>query len=288
MKPYLRVANVFEGRIDTADVLRMNFEPDDAAKYELRSGDILLNEGQSPELVGRPAIYRGEIPGACFQNTLIRFRAGDDVVPEFALLVFRRYLHAGIFKSVARWSTNIAHLGLRRFRALPFPVPPLEEQRRIAAEARERLDATSGQIAAVAGSLEHVPNMERELFAAAVSGEMAAQEPDDEPAEAMLARLGPPPKAARLKRPKRESTKMSRRRGRDLRTAEAGTDLAAVLAESGGSFRLHELFARAGFDRDLTEHVERFYLALRAQLGKSLRLAGSDVENPRVETEDAD
>ena len=38
--------------------------------YELQVRDILLNEGQSRELVGRPAIYRGEVPGSCFQNTL--------------------------------------------------------------------------------------------------------------------------------------------------------------------------------------------------------------------------
>ena len=81
LRPYLRVANVYEGRIDTSDVLRMNFEPAEVAIYELRHGDVLLNEGQSPELVGRPAIYRGEIPGACFQNTLIRFRSGGEVDP---------------------------------------------------------------------------------------------------------------------------------------------------------------------------------------------------------------
>jgi type I restriction enzyme S subunit len=62
MRPYLRVANVYEDRIETSDVLRMNFEPAEAAIYELKEGDILLNEGQSPELVGRPAIYRGEVP----------------------------------------------------------------------------------------------------------------------------------------------------------------------------------------------------------------------------------
>lgn len=111
MRPYLRVANVYEDRIDTSDVLRMNFEPEEVAIYELRDGDILLNEGQSPELVGRPAIYRGEVPGACFQNTLIRFRAYEHVDPNYALLVFRHYMHSGVFKSIARWSTNIAHLG---------------------------------------------------------------------------------------------------------------------------------------------------------------------------------
>jgi type I restriction enzyme S subunit len=123
MRPYLRVANVFEDRIDTSDILKMNFEPEEVATYALKFGDILLNEGQSPELVGRPAMYRDEVPGACFQNTLIRFRAGSNVDPDYALLIFRHFMHAGVFRQIARWSTNIAHLGLERFRALPFPLP---------------------------------------------------------------------------------------------------------------------------------------------------------------------
>ena len=288
MRPYLRVANVFEGRIDTTDVLTMNFERAAAAQYELRCGDILLNEGQSPELVGRAAIYRDEIPGACFQNTLIRFRAGKDVAPEFALLIFRRYLHSGIFRSIARWSTNIAHLGLRRFRVLPFPVPPLEEQGRIAAAAKRRLDATASQTSAVLDSLAKVPDMERELLAAAVAGEIVAQVPGDEPADVLLARLGPPPIPQRPQRRTGRSTKVRKRRRSKGRSGDGAVDLSAVLQESGGSLSLPELYARANFDRDQTEHVEQFYLALRFQLGRSVRLAGSERENPTVEISDAD
>lgn len=50
MRPYLRVANVFEARIDTSDILWMNFTPDEFDTYQLRYGDVLLNEGQSLEL----------------------------------------------------------------------------------------------------------------------------------------------------------------------------------------------------------------------------------------------
>lgn len=145
MRPYLRVANVYEDRIDATDVLEMNFEPEEYATYALRYGDILLNEGQSPELVGRPAKYRDEVPGACFQNHLIRFRSGPLVDPDFALIVFRHYLHAGIFRGIAKWSTNIASLGLNRFRSLAFPLPPIGEQTLIAAEVRDRLGTTAAQ-----------------------------------------------------------------------------------------------------------------------------------------------
>lgn len=288
MRPYLRVANVYEDRIDTSDILRMNFEPEEVAVYELRNGDVLLNEGQSPELVGRPAIYRGEIPGACFQNTLIRFRAGDGIEPEYALLVFRHYMHAGVFREIARWSTNIAHLGLERFRALPFPIPPREEQQRIAAEARRRLDATAAQILAVQASLARLPEFELELLAAAVAGELAPQDPDDEPSSELLRRLGPPPKTqATLSQSSRRDDAMPKKRPRPTQQAEPTPDLAAVLKENGGSLPLPELFAQAGYNRDLPEHVELFYLALREALGSTIHLTGDAAENAELEVADA-
>ena len=81
MKPYLRVANVFEDRIDTSSIKEMHFEEAEFEKYKLRDGDVLLNEGQSPELLGRPAIYRGEPPDVAFTNSLIRFVPGPGVTP---------------------------------------------------------------------------------------------------------------------------------------------------------------------------------------------------------------
>jgi type I restriction enzyme, S subunit len=121
MRPYLRVANVFEDRIDTTDILHMNFTPEEFRTYSLQHGDILLNEGQSLELVGRPAMYRDEVPGACFQNTLVRFRPSQGLTSEFALCVFRSYLHNGRFQRIAKWTTNIAHLGAGRFAEVEFP-----------------------------------------------------------------------------------------------------------------------------------------------------------------------
>ena len=89
LSKYLRVANVFDGFVDTNDVLEMPFSPAERERFLLKEGDILLNEGQSLELVGRSAIYRGDPPNCCFQNTLVRFRAGDAMHTEFAQFIFQ-------------------------------------------------------------------------------------------------------------------------------------------------------------------------------------------------------
>jgi type I restriction enzyme, S subunit len=133
LRPYLRVANVFDGYIDTSDVFEMNFTDSEYHIYQLKKGDILLNEGQSLELVGRPAMYIGDPPDCCFQNTLIRFRAGKNVDPQFALNLFRFFMYSGKFVSIATQTTSVAHLGVSRFANLTIPLPPLAEQRKLAA-----------------------------------------------------------------------------------------------------------------------------------------------------------
>jgi type I restriction enzyme S subunit len=132
MTPYLRVANVLDGRIDFGDVNAMPFTSSEVEKYRLVPGDILLNEGQSINLVGRAAMFGDKEKTHCFQNTLIRYRAGDRVDPDYALQLFRFSQAQGIFSQIAVRTNSIAHLGVSRFSELELRFPPLAEQRKIA------------------------------------------------------------------------------------------------------------------------------------------------------------
>jgi type I restriction enzyme, S subunit len=172
MRPYLRVANVFEDRIDLSDVKEMNFTPAEYEIYKLEYGDILLNEVQSPEYLGRPAMYRGELPGSCFQNTLIRFQAFDFVDRNFALLVFRHYMHVGRFAQESQITTNMAHLSAGRFGNVEFPVPPLEEQRRIVAEVERRLSVARQVESVVEGALVRASRLRQAVLRSAFEGRL--------------------------------------------------------------------------------------------------------------------
>ena len=128
MRPYLRAANVFDGYIDTADVKSMNFSPSEYRRYSLQDGDILLNEGQSRQLVGRSAIFRGEVPDACFQNTLVRFRPGTSILGSYAHRYFQHCMYAGTFAALAKQTTSIAHLGAQTLADLLIPLPSKKRQ----------------------------------------------------------------------------------------------------------------------------------------------------------------
>ena len=127
-RPYLRVANVYDGYIDTTSLLSMPFSEPEFARLKLVPGDLLLNEGQSKELVGRCAQYSGEPRDCGFQNTLVRFQAGEHIKARFAFWVFRHYFYAGVFSAIARQTTSVAHLGVSRFAKLKLALPDLEEQ----------------------------------------------------------------------------------------------------------------------------------------------------------------
>lgn len=170
MRPYLRVANVYEDRISVADVKMMNFTPGEFENFRLRYGDILLNEGQSLELVGRPAMYRNEVEDCCFQNTLIRFVSGDAVSSDYALLVFLNYLHSGRFQRIAKITTNIAHLGAGRLSDVEFPLPPLAEQQEIVRRYRLYRESTDELI--LKPSVLH--GLRQSILAAAFRGDLVA------------------------------------------------------------------------------------------------------------------
>jgi type I restriction enzyme, S subunit len=172
MRPYLRVANVFEARIDLRDVNAMNFTPEEFRKYRLVYGDILLNEGQTPELVGRPAMFRDEIPDCCYQKTLIRFRAYSGLLPSFALTVFRSYMHNGRFTRAASITTNIAHLTAEKFVDIEFPLPPFAEQMRIVAEVERRLSVVEELEATISANLQRAGRLRQSILQKAFTGEL--------------------------------------------------------------------------------------------------------------------
>jgi type I restriction enzyme S subunit len=186
--PVLRMGNINGGKLDLTNLKYLPAKHPDVLKLTLEPGDVLFNRTNSPELVGKSAVFTAD-KRMTFASYLIRVRLTERCDPHWAALVIngppgRRYVASVRSQQVGQANVNGSKLA-----ALPLPLPPLEEQRRIVAEVEERLS----QIDALRASIERAQRRSRALRAAilerAFRGELVPQDPSDEPAEALLARI---------------------------------------------------------------------------------------------------
>lgn len=188
MRPYIRAANITWRGIDTSDVLEMNFDATDFERFQLEAGDVLLNEGSgSAKEVGKPAIWRGEIEDCCFQNTVLRVKP-KLCSSEYLYWYFYATALAEGFVSNTQ-GINIQHIGKKGLAEFFIPHPPEDEQaeivRRIEA-AFARIDRMTEEASRAAHLLDR---LDERLMAKAFCGELVPQDPEDEPAEALLTRI---------------------------------------------------------------------------------------------------
>lgn len=149
---YLRVANVRMGWIDTSDVAALESTSNDRPRYELVAGDVLVVEGHAnPEQIGRAALVGPAEEGLLYQNHLFRLRFDrDEVVPEFAMLWLNSEAVRSYWISRCATSSGLYTINSRLLADAPFPVVPIEEQRKIVETWRtgiRAVDSLHGQIA---------------------------------------------------------------------------------------------------------------------------------------------
>ncbi len=188
MRPYLRAANVTWAGLSLDDVKQMNFDEGDFETYRLRPGDLLLNEASgSPNEVGKPAVWNGEIENCCFQNTLLRLQARD-VNPGYLYWYCYMAASTGLFGEAGR-GVNIRHLGKQGLARFPIPVAPKFEQERIVTRLEEQFHQLSGCEASIHQALERLHALRRSILTRAFNGQLVPQSPDNEPATALLERI---------------------------------------------------------------------------------------------------
>lgn len=180
--PVLRMGNIQDGAIDLSNLKMIDPSAEDVPRFTLRRGDILFNRTNSPELVGKAAVYDVDRL-AIFASYLVRITAD----PE---LVLSDYLCGWINSPWGRqWARTVrtdcvsqSNINASKLRTMPVPLPPIEEQREIVRRLREAFalaDAVEERIERALAEAERLP---RALLERALRGELV-------PTEAELARL---------------------------------------------------------------------------------------------------
>ena len=85
--------------------------------------------------------------------------------------------------------SNVPQINHDDIELLPVSLPPLAEQQRIVAEVERRLSVIQQAEAAVEAGLQRAGRLRQSILKRAFSGQLVPQDPDDQPASALLERI---------------------------------------------------------------------------------------------------
>jgi type I restriction enzyme S subunit len=101
--------------------------------YFLQKGDILFNNTNSIDLVGKTALFRGEFKECVFSNHLTRIRVDlNKTLPEWIFYILFRNWELKLFKNLATRRVGQADINRNVLKNLKVPLPSLPEQQEIA------------------------------------------------------------------------------------------------------------------------------------------------------------
>lgn len=198
----LRISAVRPLRIDEAQV---RFLDDDqaqaAAAATVETGDLLFTRyNGSADLVGVGAIYRG--PKRFYPDKIIRVR----IEPVLSMLAefFELAVNTGAGRKhiAANIKTTAGQQGLsgESLKATPIPIPPPAEAAEILRLVSDAFAAAADTLAMLDAEAADAARLKQSILKAAFEGRLVAQDPADEPASALLARLAANPPAANARR----------------------------------------------------------------------------------------
>ena len=128
--PVLRMGNIQDGILDWEKLVYTD-DKAEIEKYLLKHNDVLFNRTNSPELVGKTAIYKSEMP-AIFAGYLIRIHRREDLLDADYLNYYLNSEMALTYgKTVTISSVNQANINGSKLKTYPIPLPPISEQRTI-------------------------------------------------------------------------------------------------------------------------------------------------------------
>ncbi|WP_454992418.1 restriction endonuclease subunit S [Corynebacterium matruchotii] len=120
---YLRVANVFWGKILYDEIKELNCTDQEFERTLLQDGDVLITEAHANRFqVGRSAVFRGEGQALVFQNHLFRARPNKNIDSDvlaamLSSVAVRRQLY-----QMAKTTSGLNTISISQVRSLRVPV----------------------------------------------------------------------------------------------------------------------------------------------------------------------
>lgn len=168
--PVIRMGNIQNGKILWNDLVFSN-DDDEIKQYMVKKGDVLFNRTNSPELVGKTAIFSDDRE-ALFAGYLIRINQ----VP----MINAKYLNYFLNSPIARQYGNLvktdgvnqSNINSKKMYSYPFPLCTEKEQLEIVEEIETRLSVCENIEKTVDTALEQAEIMRQSILKQAFEGRL--------------------------------------------------------------------------------------------------------------------
>lgn len=207
--PYIRMQHYDQyGRWNESNITTVHVSDDELRTYSLEYGDVLFNTRNSPELVGKVAVW-SKREQYVYNNNLMRIRFSSPVRSFFAGLQMSGPVFQSHICQHKSATTSIAAIYLRGILGAPVAVAPEREQDQILGTLLRALESADAVATRIKPQLVRVGAVDRSILAKAFRGELVPQDPNDEPASVLLERIRAEREAEAPKKKRRSTKKKS-------------------------------------------------------------------------------
>jgi len=181
----LRMGNLQNGEIDWSN-LAYTSDEEDIKKYLLKSGDVLFNRTNSPELVGKTSIYRGEMP-AIYAGYLIKLDYEKNIVVGDYLNYYLNSSKAKeYYMQVKTDGVSQSNINAKKIGEFEIPLPTITEQHEIVRLIDDLLARERSAQQAAEQALASIDLMKKSILARAFRGELGTNKASEASALELL------------------------------------------------------------------------------------------------------
>lgn len=187
----LRINAVRPLSVDLEEIRYVDLPDSEATEAAIRNGDLLFTRyNGSPELVGVAGLVRGVEQEILHPDKLIRVRVVEGALMQDYLEVA---CNVGSSRDHIRRRTRTtagqAGVSGADIKQTPVPLPPADEIRQVVGEAGRSLSLIRASEEGIAVDLQRAPRLRQSILKRAFEGNLVPQDPKDEPASQLLARI---------------------------------------------------------------------------------------------------
>ena len=174
--PVLKMGNVQDGEIQFA---KLDFIDEVDDNLILERGDLLYNRTNSPDQVGKAAIFRKSRADAItFASYLVRLRVNHRVNAWYLNYVLNSSGFLAFARRLAVPSVQQSNLNSTRYAQMFIPLPPIEEQKAILSFLNEKTAAVDTVVATIQTQIETLTAYRKSLIHECVTGQRRVTEAD--------------------------------------------------------------------------------------------------------------